>query len=58
MGKDEQTAGGHDFETPEVKDLGDLEEVTEATAFRGPEDGATKLHDPVPVPHHSLPQGP
>ena len=58
MGKDDQTAGGHDFVPPEVRDLGDLEEVTEATAFRGPEDGGVKLHDPLPAPHHSLPVGP
>ena len=42
------------YEKPEVRDYGTIAALTEATGYRGPEDGTVK--DPlVPIPHHSGP---
>jgi hypothetical protein len=38
------------YEAPEVRDYGDLVELTAATAFTGPEDGGSKL-----LIHHTVP---
>ena len=42
-----------EYEEPTVSDLGDLESLTEAVAFTGPEDGGSKL-----LIHHSAPAAP
>lgn len=41
------------YETPRLIDYGGLTDITEATVFRGPEDGAVKIE--LVIPHHSLP---
>ena len=40
------------YEKPGIADYGTLAALTAGTAFRGPEDGGTKVE---PLPHHSLP---
>ena len=41
----------HKYETPVVRDYGDLQTLTESTGYCGPEDGGNKLA----APHHSGP---
>jgi hypothetical protein len=41
------------YERPVIEDLGDIVEITAATAFTGSEDGGSKL-----LIHHSLPTVP
>jgi hypothetical protein len=43
----------HEYNAPEVEDLGTLEDLTQAVAFTGAEDGGSKL-----LIHHSAPMFP